>query len=42
MTSYGVTFSIFQIEDVCKNKSRYKSWQIREALNDARTHYAHG
>ncbi len=42
MGHYVVTFSISQIDDVCRNKSKYKDWQIREALNDARIHYENG
>ena len=41
MSSYIVTNSIDQIVEYCSNPSRYKTWQLKEAINDARTHYMH-
>lgn len=42
MSGYTVTNSIDMIDEYCSDPSRYKSWQLREAINDARTHYEHG
>ncbi|MCC8128731.1 MAG: hypothetical protein LIO51_02180 [Clostridiales bacterium] len=42
MSGYTVTFSISAIDEFCDNPTEYKTWQIREALNDARVHYEYG
>lgn len=42
MTGYSPTHSISQIDAYCDNPSAYQTWQLREAVNDARTHYEHG
>lgn len=42
MSGYTVTNSIDQIDEYCNNPSRYKRWQLSEAINDARTHYENG
>jgi len=42
MSGYTVTNSVSQIDEYCENPSRYESWQIREAINDARTHLENG
>ena len=42
MSGYTVSMSIDSIDEYCKNPSRYESWQLREAINDARTHYERG
>lgn len=42
MSGYTVTNSIDQIDEYCDNPSAYKSWQLREAIADAKTHYVHG
>ena len=34
--------SIDLIDEFCENPSQYKPWQLREAINDARTHYKNG
>ncbi len=39
---YTVTHSIDMINEYCNNPSAYKSWQLREAINDARMHYEQG
>lgn len=41
MSGYTVTNSIDQIDEYCNDPSHYKAWQLREAINDARTHYEH-
>ena len=41
MSGYTVTFSIDMIDEITSNPSSYKTWQLREAMNDARTHYEH-
>ena len=33
---------ITMIDEYCDNPSNYKSWQLREAINDAETHYLNG
>ncbi|MDR1410255.1 MAG: hypothetical protein LBJ12_08390 [Oscillospiraceae bacterium] len=44
MSNYGytVTNSVDLIDEYCEHPARYKDWQLREAINDARTHYEHG
>ncbi len=42
MSGYIVTNSIDMINEYCNDPSHYKSWQLRTAINDARTHYEHG
>ena len=42
MSGYTVSMSIDLIDEFCENPSQYKPWQLREAINDARTHYEHG
>ena len=42
MSGYTVTFSIDMIDELCDNPSQYKTWQIREAVNDAMVHYEYG
>ena len=44
MSGYGYTVknSIDLIDEYCDNPSRYKSWQLREAINDAKIHYEYG
>ncbi len=42
MSGYTVTHSIDVIDEYCNDPSHYKSWQLREAINDARTHYEYG
>lgn len=39
---YTVTNSIDMIDTYCSNPSKYKMWQIREAIHDAKTHYENG
>ena len=39
---YTVTNSIDMINTYCSNPAKYKSWQIRKAINDAKTHYENG
>ncbi len=39
---YTVTNSIDMINNYCNNPSLYKSWQIREAIHDAKIHYENG
>ena len=42
MSGYTVTNSIDLIDEYCETPSRYKSWQLSEAIKDARTHYEYG
>ena len=42
MSGYTVSMSIDLIDEFCENPSQYKPWQLREAINDARTHYKNG
>lgn len=42
MSGYTVTNSIDLIDEYCNNPSNYKSWQLREAINDAYKHYTYG
>lgn len=42
MSGYTVTNSTSQIDEYCDNPTRYQKWQLREAINDARTHYENG
>ena len=42
MPGYTVTNSVATIDEYCSNPERYKSWQLREAINDAETHYKNG
>lgn len=42
MSGYTTTNSIDLINEYCRNPLKYKSWQLREAINDAYTHYSHG
>lgn len=44
MSGYGytVTNSIAMIDEYCANPTLYKTWQLKEAINDAWTHYEHG
>lgn len=42
MSGYTTTNSIDLINEYCDNPSRYSSWQLREAIADARTHYENG
>ena len=42
MSGYTVTNSIDLINEYCNNPTRYQSWQLREAIKDARTHYENG
>lgn len=41
-TGYTVTNSIELIDEYCENPTAYKRWQLKEAINDARTHYENG
>lgn len=38
---YTVDNSIDMIDEYCENPSKYKSWQLKEAINDAHTHYTY-
>lgn len=42
MAGYTVTNSIDMIDEYCDNPSKYKAWQLREAINDAKIHYEYG
>lgn len=42
MSGYTVTNSIDLIDEYCSNPSRYQTWQLEEAVNDAYIHYKHG
>ena len=42
LSGYTVTFSIDMIDEITDNPDKYKTWQLREAINDARTHYEYG
>ncbi len=42
MSGYTVTNSIDMIDNYCIEPSMYQSWQLREAINDAKTHYENG
>ena len=44
MSGYGytVTNSIAMIDAYCENPTLYKTWQLKEAINDAWTHYEYG
>lgn len=42
MAGYTVTNSIDQIDEYCNNPSRYKTWQLKEAIHDAEVHYKYG
>jgi hypothetical protein len=42
MPGYTVTNSIDLINEYCNNPSKYKSWQLREAIQDAEVHYKYG
>ena len=42
MSGYTVTNSIDMINEYCDNPSKYKKWQLREAINDAKIHYEYG
>ena len=42
MSGYIVTNSIDMINEYCNNPSNYKTWQLKEAINDAWTHYTYG
>lgn len=42
MSGYTVTNSIDLINEYCNNPGKYQTWQLREAIEDARTHYEHG
>ena len=44
MPGYGYTVknSIDLIDEYCDNPSRYKSWQLQEAIHDAKIHYEYG
>lgn len=42
MSGYTVTNSIDLIDKYCENPTAYKTWQLKEAIKDARTHYEHG
>ncbi|MBQ6430858.1 MAG: hypothetical protein IJJ99_03150 [Oscillospiraceae bacterium] len=42
MSGYTVTFSIDMIDEITDHPGNYKTWQLREAMNDARTHYENG
>ncbi len=41
MSGHTVKNSIDLIDEYCENPSLYKDWQLREAINDAETHYKH-
>lgn len=42
MSGYTVTFSVAMINEITNPPRDYKIWQLREAMNDARTHYEYG
>ena len=42
MSGYTVTNSIDMIDEYCDNPTKYRSWQLREAINDAKIHYENG
>lgn len=42
MAGYVVTNSIDQIDEYCNNPSEYQTWQLKEAINDAKVHYEYG
>lgn len=42
MSGYTVTNSIDMIDEYCNEPTRYKTWQLQEAINDAHTHYVNG
>lgn len=42
MSGYTVTNSIDLINEYCDAPELYKSWQLREAINDAEQHYKNG
>lgn len=42
MSAYVVSNSIDVINAYCDEPYNYKSWQLREAINDAKVHYEHG
>lgn len=42
MSGYTTTNSIDLINEYCDNPSHYSSWQLKEAINDARIHYEYG
>lgn len=42
MSGYTVSNSIDLIDEYCNDPSHYEAWQLRTAINDARTHYEHG
>lgn len=42
MSGYTVTNSIDMIDEYCDDPTRYKAWQLKEAINDAYTHYVNG
>lgn len=42
MSGYTVTNSIDLIDEYCNNPSEYKTWQLREAIKDAKVHYEYG
>ena len=42
MSGYTVTNSIDLIDEYCNDPSSYKTWQLREAIHDAKIHYEYG
>ena len=42
MSGYTVTNSIDQIDEYCNHPTYYKTWQLKEAINDAKVHYEFG
>ncbi len=42
MSGYTVTHSIDLINEYCEHPTWYKSWQLREAMKDAKVHYQYG
>ena len=42
MSGYTVSNSIDLINEYCDNPTKYKQWQLREAMNDAKIHYEYG
>jgi len=42
MMGYTVSNSIDLINEYCSNPTKYMTWQLKAALNDARVHYENG
>lgn len=42
MSGYTVSNSIDLIDEYCNDPAKYKDWQLREAINDAKVHYKYG